>query len=224
MRDDPALAALARQMVVEVVPEGLRVQILDAERQPMFASGSALPNERARALLQKVAQVAAGLPNGVAISGHTDATPFRGAGERSNWELSAERANAVRRLLLDAGITEGRIQGVAGHAERMPLLPDQPTAAANRRVAITLLREIPPAPASPPPASPAPAMPAPASPAQASPAPASPRTAAGPAVNAPAIQGPGSPAPAPSLPGAAAPPPTPRAATPPAIRQGNPAR
>jgi chemotaxis protein MotB len=159
VRDDPALAALARQLVVEVVPEGLRIQLLDAERQPMFASGSAAPNERARALLQKVAQIAGALPNALSISGHTDATPFRGGGERSNWELSAERANAVRRLLLDAGIAEDRMQGVTGHAERMPLLPDQPTAAANRRVAITLMRTPPPPPRPLPEASPAPPSP-----------------------------------------------------------------
>lgn len=142
VQEDPALAELARQLVVEQVPEGLRIQLLDAERQPMFALGGATPDERARALLRKVAQVAARLPNRLAIDGHTDATPFR-TGERSNWELSAERANAVRRLLLEEGIAERRVQSVSGHAERMPLLPDQPMAAANRRVAITLLREAP---------------------------------------------------------------------------------
>jgi chemotaxis protein MotB len=141
VREDPALSDLARQLVVEQVPEGLRIQILDAERQPMFPVGGAAPNERARALLAKVAQAATRLPNGLAIAGHTDATPFRGGGERSNWELSAERANAVRRLLLDGGIAESRLRSVTGHAERQPLLPDQPQAAANRRVAITLLRE-----------------------------------------------------------------------------------
>jgi chemotaxis protein MotB len=148
VQDDPALAELARQLVVEQVPEGLRIQLLDAERRPMFPVAGAAPNERARALLQKVAQVAARLPNGLAIAGHTDATPFRG-GERSNWELSAERANAVRRLLLEGGIAEARLRSVTGHADRAPLLPEQPAAAANRRVAITLLREAPePSPAA----------------------------------------------------------------------------
>ncbi len=142
VRDDPALAELARQLVVEQVPEGLRIQILDAERRPMFATGSAAPNERARALLQTVVRVAARLPNGLAIAGHTDATPFR-TGERSNWELSAERANAVRRLLVEGGIAEGRLQSVAGHAERELLLPAEPANPANRRVAITLLRQLP---------------------------------------------------------------------------------
>jgi chemotaxis protein MotB len=137
---DPALADLGRQLLIEQAPEGLRIQLLDAERQPMFALGGAAPNDRARQLIARVAQVAARLPNPVAITGHTDATPFRGGGERSNWDLSSERANATRRLLAEAGLPDARIQSVSGQAERQPLLPDQPTAAANRRVAITLLR------------------------------------------------------------------------------------
>jgi chemotaxis protein MotB len=143
VRDDPALAELSRQLVVEIVPEGLRIQLLDAERSPMFALGGTLPHERARALLLKVAQIAARLPNELAVAGHTDAAPFRGPGDRGNWELSAERANVVRRMLGEAGVAERRIQSVAGHAARQPLLPDQPLAAANRRVAITLLRSAP---------------------------------------------------------------------------------
>lgn len=145
VRGDPSLAELARQLLVEHTPEGLRIQIVDAERQPMFALGSAAPNERARALLARVSQIVARLPNPIAIAGHTDATPFRGQG--SNWDLSAERANATRRLLAEGGVAEARIRSVAGHAERDLLLPDQPNAAANRRVSITLIRQLPdPAP------------------------------------------------------------------------------
>jgi chemotaxis protein MotB len=142
VRDDPALAELARQLVVEQVPEGLRIQILDADRRPMFPVGGTAPNERARALLQKVIGIAARLPNALAIAGHTDATPFRGQ-ERSNWELSADRANAVRRIMVEGGIAEGRLSSVTGHADRSLLLPDEPTNPANRRVAITLLRALP---------------------------------------------------------------------------------
>ena len=109
----------------------------------MFALGGAAPNDRARALLQRVAQVVLRLPNAIAIAGHTDATPFRGGGERSNWDLSTERANVTRRLLVEAGIPDSRIKNLAGHAERDPLIPEQPTAAANRRVSITLLRQAP---------------------------------------------------------------------------------
>jgi chemotaxis protein MotB len=143
---DPALADLGRQLLIEQAPEGLRIQLLDAERQPMFALGGAAPNERARQLIARVAQVTARLPNPVSITGHTDATPFRGGTDRSNWDLSAERANATRRLLTEAGLAEARIRSVAGQAEREPLLPDQPAAAANRRVAITLIREAPATP------------------------------------------------------------------------------
>ena len=143
---DPALADLGRQLLIEQAPEGLRIQLLDADRQPMFALGGAAPNDRARALIARVAQVAQRMPNPVTITGHTDATPFRGGTDRSNWDLSADRANATRRLLADAGLPEGRIRSVAGYAERQLLLPDQPNAAANRRVAITLLREAPQTP------------------------------------------------------------------------------
>jgi len=86
------------------------------------------------------------LTEAVAIDGHTDAAPYRG-GDRSNWELSAERANATRRLLTDAGVPETRFRSVAGHADRDPLLPADPMAAANRRIAILVLRDRPTAPA-----------------------------------------------------------------------------
>ena len=146
---DPQLAEFGRQLLVEQVPEGLRIQLVDAERQPMFALGGAAPNDRARQLLARVAQVVQRLPNAIAIAGHTDATPFRGSSDRSNWDLSAERANVTRRLLTEAGLPEARIRSVTGNAERDLLLPDQPNAAANRRVSITLLRQ-PPPPAVPP--------------------------------------------------------------------------
>ncbi len=153
VRTDPALAPIADQLKVEITPEGLRIQVLDADKQPMFATGSSALNDRARALLAKVAPVLLRLPEGVSIAGHTDAQPYRpqlrqGA-DRSNWDLSADRANATRRLLSDAGLPESRIRAVAGHADREPLLPADPLAAANRRVAITVLRDLPLRPAAP---------------------------------------------------------------------------
>jgi len=142
VRADPALAAIAAQLQVDLIPEGLRIQVVDADKQPMFATGSSALNDRARALLAKVAPVLLRLPEGVSIAGHTDAQPYRG-NDRSNWDLSAERANATRRLLTDAGLPEARIRSVAGHAEREPLVTADPLAAANRRVAIVVLRDIP---------------------------------------------------------------------------------
>ncbi len=153
LRLDPNLGEVGRQLRVEVVPEGLRVQLLEADGVPMFATGGAAPTDRARQLIRRVAEATARLPNPVTITGHTDSTPFRqgaAGGGRTNWELSAERANATRRLLQEAGIGDARLRGVTGMADREPLLPDQPNAAGNRRVAITLLRqaEAPPRPPS----------------------------------------------------------------------------
>ncbi len=142
VRSDPALASLAKQLAIDLTPEGLRIQIMDEDRTPMFAFGASALNDRARALLSKVAPVLLRLTQPVAIDGHTDATPYRG-GDRSNWDLSAERANATRRLLTDAGLPEIRIRSVAGHADRDPLLPAEPLAAANRRIAILVLRDRP---------------------------------------------------------------------------------
>ncbi|MBE9607397.1 OmpA family protein [Acetobacteraceae bacterium H6797] len=142
VKDDPGLSDLGKQLMVEQVPEGLRIQLLDAERQSMFASGGSSPNEKSRALIARVAQVINRLPNAVAITGHTDATPFRG-GDRTNWDLSAERANVTRRLLTESGVADDRIRSVAGLAAREPLLPNDPNNASNRRVAILLLRENP---------------------------------------------------------------------------------
>ena len=144
VRGDPELAELARQLTIDMTPEGLRIQILDDDRQPMFPFGSAIPNERARLLLQKVAPVLMRLTQDISIAGHTDAAPFAGPG-RTNWELSADRANATRRLLVEAGLQEPRIRSVTGNAERDPLVPADPLAAANRRIAIVVLRSVQPA-------------------------------------------------------------------------------
>ncbi len=139
VRMDPALADLARQLAIDQTPEGMRIQLLDEDRTAMFATGSAVPNERARQLLQKIAPVLGRLSERIAIAGHTDAAPYRGT-DRGNWELSADRANATRRALTEAGVAETRIQSVTGVADRDPLLPADPLASANRRIAIVVLR------------------------------------------------------------------------------------
>jgi chemotaxis protein MotB len=149
VRNDPALADLAKQLAIDMTPQGLRIQIMDEIKMPMFPSGSSAPNERARLLMQKVVPILMKLSQPISIAGHTDAQPFPGPG-RSNWELSAERANATRRLLVDGGFPESRVQSVSGHADHDPLLPADPMAAANRRIAILVLREAPAAsPAQP---------------------------------------------------------------------------
>ena len=145
VRGDPALADLAKQLAIDMTPEGLRIQILDEVKLPMFPTGSSTPNDRAKLLMQKVVPVLMKLSQPISIAGHTDAAPFPGP-ERTNWELSAERANATRRLLVEDGFPEGRVKSVIGDADRDPLLPADPLAAANRRIAILVLREAPPMP------------------------------------------------------------------------------
>jgi chemotaxis protein MotB len=140
VKDDPALRELAKQLSIDLTPEGLRIQIMDEVKLPMFATGSAAPNERAVQLLRKVVPVLAKLPQPISIAGHTDAAPFPGK-ERTNWELSAERANATRRLMVDEGLPIGRIRTVTGHADKDPLLSAEPLAAANRRIAVVVLRQ-----------------------------------------------------------------------------------
>jgi chemotaxis protein MotB len=181
VQKDPALADLARQLTIDMTPEGLRIQILDEDKRAMFATGSAVLNDRARLLLQKIAPILAKLPEGISIAGHTDAAPYRGP-DRSNWELSSERANATRRLLVDSGVQESRLRSVTGNADRDLLLPADPLAAANRRIAIVVLRSATLPVASPP----TPAEPAPAPPAAAPvpPVPAAPSPVAAPAAAA----------------------------------------
>ena len=140
VQSDPALADLSRQLSVDMTPEGMRIQIMDEIKLPMFSMGSAAPNDRTRQLIQKIVPVLMKLNKAISIAGYTDSTPFPSPG-RTNWELSAERANATRRLLVDGGLSEQLVQSVSGHADREPLIPNDPTAAANRRIAIMVLRD-----------------------------------------------------------------------------------
>jgi chemotaxis protein MotB len=138
----PELKSLAKNLIVDQTPEGLRIQIVDQEGQPMFALGSADMLERTRLLMRKVAQVVAKLPNRISISGHTDAKPYRGArAGHGNWELSSDRALASRRELVAGGLKPGRILKVEGKAEADPLIRNDPLSARNRRISIVLLRE-----------------------------------------------------------------------------------
>lgn len=137
---DPGLADVAKQLAIDITPEGLRIQLLDADRTPMFNTGSSALNDKARAVLAKISPMLLKMPEAVAIAGFTDSAQYRG-NEKTNWDLSSERANVTRRLLVEAGLPETRIRSVTGNADREPLIADDPMAAANRRIAIVLLRD-----------------------------------------------------------------------------------
>lgn len=144
--DNPDIATLSKQVVMDQTPEGLRIQLVDQDGRPMFQQGTAAPMPYTRKLLETIAKVIDRLPNRVSISGHTEGKSFSGPAGMTNWELSAERANAGRAILTAAGLDSDRIYEVAGKAGSEPLLPEDPNASANRRLSIVLMREVPPAP------------------------------------------------------------------------------
>ncbi len=136
----PQAAVLAKSLLVDNTPEGLRIQLVDQEGFPMFQSGGAELMPRARELLQMVAKVIDTLPQKIAISGHTDGVPFGRGTAYGNWELSSDRANSTRRTLLDMGVPIARIDRVVGKADTEPLLKEDPNNARNRRLSVILLR------------------------------------------------------------------------------------
>jgi chemotaxis protein MotB len=138
--NNPGLGAFRSQILLEMTRDGLRIQIVDALNRPMFASGSAQVQPYMQELLRAIGAVLAEVPNRLTLEGHTDATPFS-AGERgySNWELSADRANASRRELLLGGLPEDRVLRVQGLAASQLLKREQPDDPTNRRISIVVM-------------------------------------------------------------------------------------
>lgn len=134
-----ALAHVADNISVEMTQEGLRIQIFDRDGEPMFTTGSADPEPRLKLILGVIAQVLGTIQNGVIIAGHTDAQPLQ-TPDYTNWELSADRANAARRVLDADGLAGNRILLVEGRAGTEPLFPQAPLDARNRRISVTILR------------------------------------------------------------------------------------
>ena len=134
------LQGMRSQILLEMTPDGLRIQIVDSEGRAMFASGSAAVQPGMRELLRTVGYVLAEVPNRLTLEGHTDALPF-GSTERgySNWELSSDRANASRRELLAGGLQEDHVLRVQGLASSNPYDRKDPAAPANRRISIVVM-------------------------------------------------------------------------------------
>jgi chemotaxis protein MotB len=145
-RVEEALAAnqelkqMRSQIQLEMTHEGLRIQIVDEDKRPMFASGSAAVQPGMRELLRAVGRLLADVPNRLTLEGHTDALPF-GSGDRgySNWELSADRANASRRELVAGGLPEDQVLRVQGLAASNPLDRRDATAPMNRRISLIVM-------------------------------------------------------------------------------------
>lgn len=147
MQEMPEISELSKHIMIEENEQGLNIEIVDQEGRSMFPDGAKEPYERTRRIVQKFAGPLKALPNRVSVTGHTAASrqPPR-PGAYGSWELSADRANAVRQILQDEGLPGSHLFMVAGKADTQPLFPDDPQIAANRRVTITLMREAPPLP------------------------------------------------------------------------------
>ncbi|MEB3702160.1 Flagellar motor protein MotB [Candidatus Bealeia paramacronuclearis] len=139
--NDPELKAFMDNLKIDRTPEGLRIQIVDANNQSMFPSGSSRMYSYMEKLLQKVALVVLRMPNKISVAGHTDAHQYALRNSYTNWELSSDRANASRRVLISTGLSPDRMASVVGKAETDPLIKDNPEDPANRRISITLLKK-----------------------------------------------------------------------------------
>ena len=148
LQDMPELAELSKNIIIDETPEGLRIQLVDQEGRSMFNQGAVQPNERAKLLLRAISKIVNQLPNRISLYGHTSASS-NGARPETDWQLSAGRADASRKILQGAGVDADRVYQVSGKATSEPLYPDEPTLPGNRRIAIVLLREAPVLPANP---------------------------------------------------------------------------
>ena len=136
----PELAAFKDQIQLQKTPDGLSVLIIDDQNRPMFDTGSALVKPHMRDILQTIGKAMGKVENRITLSGHTDATPY-GNGDRgySNWELSADRANATRRELVAGGLPDDKLLRVEGLASSQLRTPEAPGDAINRRISIVIL-------------------------------------------------------------------------------------
>jgi chemotaxis protein MotB len=146
LQDMPELTEMSKHIMFEETSQGLNLEIVDQDGRSMFADGSKVPYERTRRLVQKLAAPLKATPLRLSIVGHTAAGFVPARSDYGAFDLSADRANAVRQILEREGLPPAHIFAVSGKADSQPLFPDDPSLPANRRVTITLMREDPPVP------------------------------------------------------------------------------
>lgn len=132
------LADIKDQIIVDIFEGGVRIQLVDKEGKPMFDLGSAEPTPMARRIMQVIGEQIKDLPNQVAVEGHTDALAYK-TSHYSNWELSTERALTARKELERYGLDPKKITRVAGYADTIPFIKDNPDDPRNRRISIILM-------------------------------------------------------------------------------------
>ncbi|MBK1683832.1 flagellar motor protein MotB [Rhodoferax fermentans] len=137
---NPKLTEFSEQIKLTITPDGLQIQIVDDQKRPMFDSGSASVKPYMRDILQQIGLALVDVDNKLSIDGHTDQTPYAsGVRGYSNWELSADRANASRRELMSAGVPDDKVARVMGLASSVLLDEQDPRSPSNRRISITIL-------------------------------------------------------------------------------------
>lgn len=142
IESSPVLKQFKPQLLIDITPEGLRIQIVDSNNRPMFDRSSAVVVSSMHTILREIGPVINAQPNKITLSGHTDATKYaQGDKSYSNWELSADRANASRRELVAGGLQEVKILRVMGVASSMNLDQEDPYAPINRRISIVVLNQ-----------------------------------------------------------------------------------
>lgn len=142
IENNAALKQFSKQMLLDITTEGLRIQIVDEYNRPMFASGSAQLQSYSRDILREIGKALNDVPNRISISGHTDAQAYSGGTKGySNWELSADRANAARRELIGGGLDETRVLRVVGLSSAVLFDPDNPLNPMNRRISIIVMNK-----------------------------------------------------------------------------------
>ncbi len=130
------LERVRQNVQITVTAEGLRIELLEDEKGVFFESGSAKPTPNGEELIIRLAQELGQLPNKVYLEGHTDARPFSGGGDYTNWELSADRANAARRIMQAHGLRPDQVAQIRGYADQRLRLPQDPTHPSNRRISV----------------------------------------------------------------------------------------
>ncbi len=140
---------LKSQIEMTVTAEGLRIELLESEKGTFFESGRPDPNANGRELLVAIAHELGAVPNKLSLEGHTDAQPYAGMANYTNWELSTDRANASRRLMQQNGLREDQVVEVRGFADQKPRNAKNPADPANRRISLIVRYLEKPASAAP---------------------------------------------------------------------------
>ena len=140
MESDPNLREFTENIIMEQTPEGLKIELRDDDKHPMFEPGSVNISQFGEKILAAMAPLIKKMPNHISVTGHTDASPFNAKRNYGNWELSADRANSARRFLISQDLSENRVAKVVGRASHELILPEDPTSPRNRRIEIILLR------------------------------------------------------------------------------------